>query len=81
MTGPAVRVPVLVFAKPPRAGVAKTRLAQSLGAEAAVIRYVVNAEYLEHLLEEYRRLAEEARVSTATPSGSADPVAEGNDEA
>ena len=25
-----------------------------------VIRYVVNAEYLEHLLREYRRLAEEA---------------------
>lgn len=35
MTGPAVRVPVLVFAKPPRAGIAKTRLAEGLGAEAA----------------------------------------------
>ena len=35
MTGPAGRVPVLVFAKPPRAGEAKTRLAESLGAEAA----------------------------------------------
>lgn len=35
MTDPAGRVPVLVFAKPPRPGVAKTRLAALLGAEAA----------------------------------------------
>jgi len=28
-----------------------------------VIRYVVNAEFLEHLLKEYRRLAEEAALS------------------
>ncbi len=32
-----------------------------------VIRYVVNAEYLEHLLAEYRRLAEEARTGVLTP--------------
>ena len=32
-----------------------------------VIRYVVNAEYLEHLLAEYRRLAEEARAGVVTP--------------
>lgn len=46
-----------------------------------VIRYVVNAEYLEHLLEEYRRLAEEARAGLETPSGGADAAAESNDEA
>ena len=32
-----------------------------------VIRYVVNADYLEHLLAEYRRLAEEARTGVVTP--------------
>ncbi|HYN40202.1 MAG TPA: TIGR04283 family arsenosugar biosynthesis glycosyltransferase [Thermoanaerobaculia bacterium] len=35
MTDARERVPVLVFAKPPRAGEAKTRLAASLGAEGA----------------------------------------------
>jgi hypothetical protein len=46
-----------------------------------VIRYVVNAEYLEHLLEEYQRLTEEARASIETPSPGSDRGAESNDEA
>lgn len=46
-----------------------------------VIRYVVNAEYLEHLLDEYRRLAEEARAGIATPRRDTDVAAESNDEA
>jgi hypothetical protein len=46
-----------------------------------VIRYVVNAEYLEHLLEEYRRLAEEAGASIETPGRDADTAAESDDEA
>lgn len=46
-----------------------------------VIRYIVNAEYLEHLLEEYRRLAEEARAGVGTPSRDADVDPESNDEA
>lgn len=46
-----------------------------------VIRYVVNAEYLEHLLQEYRRLAEEARAGIETPSRGTDAAAESNDDA
>lgn len=46
-----------------------------------IIRYVVNAEYLEHLLDEYRRLAEEARAGIKTPSRGADAATESNDEA
>jgi hypothetical protein len=46
-----------------------------------VIRYVVNAEYLEHLLEEYQRLTEEARASIETPSRGSDRGTESNDEA
>lgn len=46
-----------------------------------VMRYVVNAEYLEHLLEEYRRLAEEARAGIETPSRGAAADAQSNDEA
>ena len=46
-----------------------------------VIRYVVNAEYLEHLLEEYRRLAEEARAGIETPDRNSDGTAASNDDA
>lgn len=46
-----------------------------------VIRYVVNAEYLEHLLEEYRRLAEEARAGIETPDRNSDDTAASNHDA
>lgn len=46
-----------------------------------VIRYVVNAEYLEHLLEEYRCLAEEARAGIETPDRNSDGTAASNDDA
>lgn len=46
-----------------------------------VIRYVVNAEYLEHLLEEYRRLAEEARAGVETPDRNSDGAAASNHDA
>ena len=45
-----------------------------------VIRYVVNTEYLEHLLQEYRRLAEEARAGIDTESRGADEGAESHDK-
>lgn len=46
-----------------------------------VIRYVVNAEYLEHLLEEYRHLAEEARAGIETPGRNGNGANESNDDA
>jgi Domain of unknown function (DUF4194) len=45
-----------------------------------VIRYVVNTEYLEHLLQEYRRLAEEARTGIDTQGRGAGTGAESHDE-
>lgn len=45
-----------------------------------VIRYVVNAEYLEHLVQEYRRLAEEAHAGIEAPSRDADAADESNDD-
>ena len=45
-----------------------------------VIRYVVNAEYLEHLLEEYQRLAKETREGVEAPRRDADAVPESSDE-
>jgi hypothetical protein len=41
-----------------------------------VIRYVVNAEYLEHLLEEYRRLAAEATTGSVKNSDAGEESAE-----
>jgi hypothetical protein len=46
-----------------------------------VIRYVVNAEYLEHLLEEYRHLAEEARAGIEAPDRNGNGANESNDDA
>jgi hypothetical protein len=46
-----------------------------------VIRYVVNADYLEHLLEEYRRLAEEARTCIERPDRNSDGTAASNHDA
>lgn len=48
---------------------------------STVIRYVVNAEYLEHLLEEYRHLAEEARAGIETPDRNGNGANESNDDA
>jgi hypothetical protein len=45
-----------------------------------VIRYVVNTEYLEHLLKEYGRLAEEARTGIDTQGRGAGTGAESHDE-
>ena len=47
---------------------------------AAVIRYVVNAEYLEHLLKEYRRLAEEAGAGIRAPVHDVPLAVESHDE-
>jgi hypothetical protein len=46
-----------------------------------VIRYVVNTEYLEHLIQEYRRLAEEARSGIEAESRDTDADADSHDEA
>ncbi len=46
-----------------------------------VIRYVVNAEYLEHLLQEYRSLTEQARAGIETPDRNGAGTAESNDDA
>jgi hypothetical protein len=46
-----------------------------------VIRYVVNAEYLEHLLAEYGRLATEARSGSEGSGDSDEPDPDGDDDA
>lgn len=45
-----------------------------------VIRYVVNAEYLEHLLEEYRRLAAEATAAGDWRSDAGEEFADDNSD-
>jgi hypothetical protein len=46
-----------------------------------VIRYVVNAEYLEHLLAEYGRLAAEARSGSEGSGDCDEPDPDGDDDA
>ena len=45
-----------------------------------VIRYVVNAQYLEHLLAEYARLATEARSGSEGSDASDEPDPDGDDD-